>query len=57
MDIADAPPADSGATGREKRVHQLHHMSILYKSAPDESSFFDDPKVVELGVYNGIPIC
>ena len=31
-------------------------MSILYKSSPDEVKLLlIDPKVVELGVYNGIP--
>lgn len=31
-------------------------MSILYKSSPEEVKLIMiDPKVVELGVYNGIP--
>ena len=31
-------------------------MSMLYKSTPDEVKFIlIDPKVVELGNYNGIP--
>ncbi len=47
----------AGATGAGKSVciNSLI-ISILYKSAPDEVKLIlIDPKVVELGIYNGIP--
>ncbi|HOA54962.1 MAG: DNA translocase FtsK [Acetivibrionales bacterium] len=47
----------AGATGSGKSVCiNCLIMSILYKSSPDEVKLLlIDPKVVELGVYNGIP--
>lgn len=47
----------AGTTGSGKSVciNSLI-ISLLYKSAPDEVRFLMiDPKVVELGIYNGIP--
>jgi S-DNA-T family DNA segregation ATPase FtsK/SpoIIIE len=47
----------AGATGSGKSVCiNCLIMSLIYKSSPDEVKFLMiDPKVVELGVYNGIP--
>ncbi|MBR5271706.1 MAG: DNA translocase FtsK, partial [Clostridia bacterium] len=47
----------AGATGSGKSVCiNTIVMSILYKAKPDEVKLIMvDPKVVELGVYNGIP--
>ena len=47
----------AGTTGSGKSVCvNVMIVSILYKSTPDEVRFLlIDPKVVEFGVYNGIP--
>lgn len=57
-DIAKMPHMlIAGATGSGKSVCiNTIIMSILYKASPDEVKFLMvDPKVVELGIYNGIP--
>ncbi|MCQ2449935.1 MAG: DNA translocase FtsK, partial [Clostridia bacterium] len=57
-DIAKMPHGlIAGATGSGKSVCiNSIVMSILYKAKPDEVKLLMiDPKVVELGVYNGIP--
>jgi S-DNA-T family DNA segregation ATPase FtsK/SpoIIIE len=57
-DIAKMPHLlIAGATGSGKSVCiNCLIMSLIYKSSPDEVKFLMiDPKVVELGVYNGIP--
>lgn len=57
-DIADFPHIlIAGATGAGKSVCINSLItSILYKSKPDEvKMIMVDPKMVELGVYNGIP--
>lgn len=58
FDIAKMPHMlIAGATGSGKSVCiNTLIMSILYKSSPEEVRLLMiDPKVVELGVYNGIP--
>ncbi len=47
----------AGATGSGKSVCiNCLIVSLIYKASPDEVKFLMvDPKVVELGVYNGIP--
>ena len=47
----------AGATGSGKSVCiNSFIISLLYKSTPDDVRFLMiDPKVVELGIYNGIP--
>lgn len=58
FDIAKMPHMlIAGATGSGKSVCiNTLIMSILYKSTPDEVKLLMvDPKVVELGIYNGIP--
>lgn len=57
-DIAKMPHMlIAGATGSGKSVCiNTIIMSILYKASPEEVKFLMvDPKVVELGIYNGIP--
>ena len=57
-DIAKMPHVlIAGQTGSGKSVCvNSIIMSILYKSSPEEVKLIMiDPKVVELGVYNGIP--
>lgn len=57
-DIARMPHGlIAGQTGSGKSVCiNSIIMSILYKAAPDEvKMLMIDPKVVELGIYNGIP--
>ena len=47
--------AGSTGSGKSVCINSLI-MSILYKSPPDEVKFvMIDPKMVELGIYNGIP--
>lgn len=58
FDIAKMPHMlIAGATGSGKSVCiNTLIMSILYKSTPEEVKLLMiDPKVVELGIYNGIP--
>lgn len=58
IDIAKMPHLlIAGATGSGKSVCiNCLIVSLLYKSSPDEVKLLMiDPKVVELGVYNGIP--
>ena len=57
-DIAKMPHGlIAGATGSGKSVCiNSIIISLLYKAAPDEVKLLMiDPKVVELGIYNGIP--
>ena len=47
--------AGSTGSGKSVCINSLI-ISLLYKSSPDEVRFLMiDPKVVELGIYNGIP--
>ena len=49
----------AGQTGSGKSVGiNTMIMSLIYRSSPDDVKLIMiDPKVVELSVYNGIPIC
>lgn len=57
-DIAKLPHmlvAGTTGSGKSVCVNSLL-ISLLYKSTPDEVKFIMiDPKIIELGVYNGIP--
>lgn len=57
-DIAKLPHmlvAGTTGSGKSVCVNSLL-VSLLYKSTPDEVKFIMiDPKIIELGVYNGIP--
>ncbi len=57
-DIAKMPHlliAGTTGSGKSKCLHSMI-VSLIYKSAPKDLRFvFIDPKMVEFGIYNGIP--
>ncbi len=57
-DIAKMPHlliAGTTGSGKSKCLHSMI-ISLIYKSAPKDLRFvFIDPKMVEFGIYNGIP--
>ncbi|NLL91547.1 MAG: DNA translocase FtsK [Ruminococcaceae bacterium] len=57
-DIAKMPHlliAGTTGSGKSRTLHSMI-ISLIYKSAPEDLRFvFIDPKMVEFGIYNGIP--